>query len=645
MRSGAPIPDFGEAQLRAVLDAIPARVALIDRGGRCRYANRELAEFVGLTPETALGRTVTEMLGEAAGVLLAGQGGRALDGETVRWAGWLPFHNRAERRYVQRILLPHRGADGTVDGYFIFSRDLTELVESERRLLETGAQLRGSEALSSAIVASALDAVVVMDEAGLVMEWNPAAERTFGYARHSAIGRPVAELIVPPMMRRRHVDGMRRYMETGIGTVIGHRVEVEATRADGSIFPCELAITEARLPGRRLFTAHLRDLTEQRAAAAEIEGQRTRLHHVEKLSAMGSLLAGVAHELNNPLAILLAQATLLRDQATTPELRRRAERIHAAAERSGRIVKSFLAIARQEAPRRTLVRLAAVVDAAVELTAYGARSAGIAVDVTHDPDLPPVQGDGDLLGQVVANLLVNAQQALQDRPEPRRISVWTRRAGEGAVVVVADNGGGVPADLKSRIFEPYFTTKPAGAGTGIGLAICRSIVGAHGGRVELEDVPDGGARFLVWLPCEAAVEPAEAATPDRADESLAVLVVDDEPDVAESLAEILEIQGHRVTVRESGQAALAAARRTRFDIVFADLRMPGMDGIALRRTLMAEQPQVGARTVLVTGDTVLGASTARARRDGALVLEKPFTPSDVRTALEQALMKRDPPAS
>ncbi|WP_376087900.1 PAS domain S-box protein [Roseomonas sp. CCTCC AB2023176] len=645
MTEEAPPLVVGEAQLRAVLDAIPARVALLDRDRRCRYANREFAEFLGYTPDTVIGKTVAELMGGRAYAILAEQGERALAGETVRWSGWIPYLNRSKPRFVQRLYLPYRGPDGAVEGYFVFARDLTELMEAQQSVLATGAEMRRRDALSSAIIASALDAVIVMDEDGLVVEFNPAAERTFGYPREAAIGRLAGELIVPPAMRERHAAGMRRYLETGKGTVLGRRIEVEAMRSDGSTFPCELAITEVRLPERRLFTAHLRDLTEQRAAAAEIEAQRTKLHQVEKMSAMGSLLAGVAHELNNPLAILLAQAALLRETAATPDLLRRAERIHAAAERSGRIVKSFLAMARQEAPRREPVQVAAVVQAAVELTAYGARSAGIAVEVTHDALLPPVEGDRDLLSQVVANLLVNAQQVLQDRSGPRHVAVRTRRAGEGVVVEVADSGPGVPAEIAGRIFEPYFTTKPSGAGTGIGLAICRNVVTSHGGRIELEDAPGGGALFRVWLPATSAPAAEAVARPEGRAGAASILVVDDEADVAASLAEILEAAGHRVTIRDGGEAALGAARGAHFDAVFTDLRMPGMDGAALRRALLAEQPRLGARTVLVTGDTVIGAVAARAGPGpgGAIVLKKPFTPSEVRAALVRALAAGDPP--
>ena len=261
-----------------------------------------------------------------------------------------------------------------------------------------------------------------------------------------------------------------------------------------------------------------RDLTElkeheQQLAerAAEIERQRSRIAEIEKLSAMGTLLAGVAHELNNPLAIVLAQSTLLLERAATDDVRARAERIHAAAERSGRIVRSFLAMARETAPTRRPVLVNDVVHSAVDAMGYGLRGADVEVSIDLAPDLPPIQADGDLIGQVLTNLLINAQQVLAGQPAPRRVIVRSRMTQDGVVLEIEDNGPGVPAAIASRIFDPYFTTKAPGVGTGIGLAICRNVVLAHGGSIELDSSVTTGARFRVALPRGVSDAPGSAA--------------------------------------------------------------------------------------------------------------------------------------
>ncbi|PSC05905.1 hypothetical protein SLNSH_05860 [Alsobacter soli] len=248
-----------------------------------------------------------------------------------------------------------------------------------------------------------------------------------------------------------------------------------------------------------------RDLTDLKLAEAEIERQRSRIADIERLSAMGALLAGVAHELNNPLAIVLAQSTLLVERATTEDVRARAERIQAAAERSGRIVRSFLGMAREAAPTRRPAQLNEIVRAALDMMGYGLRGAGVTVKTHLDPDLPSIEADADLLGQVVSNLVLNAQQALSSLDGARLLSLRTRRDGGSVVLEIEDNGPGVPPAIAQRIFEPYFTTKGPGAGTGIGLALCRNIVAAHGGTIAAEPARGGaGALFRVTLPASPA---------------------------------------------------------------------------------------------------------------------------------------------
>jgi CheY-like chemotaxis protein len=283
--------------------------------------------------------------------------------------------------------------------------------------------------------------------------------------------------------------------------------------------------------------------------------------------------------------------------------------------------------------------LADAVRASLEVLGYGLRSAG--VEVTLDMvDLPPVNGDRDLLGQVFSNLLINAQQVLTTRTLPRRIAISGHRDGEFVVLRIADNGPGVPEAIRARIFEPYFTTKAVEVGTGIGLSISRSVIEGHGGSITL--LPGGGdlpgACFEIRLPV-AQTLPAVADAVDRAStRTLNVLVVDDEPDVAAVLGEMLESEGHRVHLEASGEAALARIADGDFDVVFTDLRMPGLDGADLSLAVARDFPALAGRVVLMTGDSVAGPD--HARRKGLLdpvIMEKPFLPKDVRAVLKLIL--------
>lgn len=620
--------------LGRLFDALPARVAALDADRRYVYANRQALDFFGASLDEVVGKTVAEVLGEAMDERTAPLLDQLVRGETPRWADWVVYRN-GQRRYVEQLYTPCLTADGKLVGFLAFIRDLTELKLREETLERRLAALDEQERISTAIIKTSIDAIMVVDEAGVLLDLNPAAMTTFGYSRAAAVGRPIADLIIPRAARGAHAAGMARYTESGISRVLDQRLTVDAMKSDGSIFPIELTISEIRLPGRRVFTAHLRDLTAARAAEEEMARQRERLHQTEKLSAMGSLLAGVAHELNNPLAILVAQSTLLVETSPDPNQRRRAERIHAAAERAGRIVKSFLAMARQKPEKRETVAVNPLIGTTVDMLAYGLRSHGIGVETRLDPAGPTVVADADFLGQVIANLIVNAQHALAEQPEPRRITLATRAEPEAVVIAVSDNGPGVPAHLREKIFEPYFTTKPTGVGTGIGLSISKSVIEAHGGTIGLGTSEEGGAQFTIRLPASA---PGAGRTPvadEAPDGRYRVLVVDDETDVRESLAEMLELLGHQVLPTLGAKEALDSGVALMADLVFVDLRMPGIDGLRFRDAVVARNPHLGGRVVIMTGDAVEGPGMIGRHPEASRIpiMEKPFTLADVRRVL------------
>jgi signal transduction histidine kinase len=438
------------------------------------------------------------------------------------------------------------------------------------------------------------------------------------------------------------MDGFERYMRTGKATVLDQRIEIEGMRADGSTFPVELAISEVKLPHRRLFTAYLRDLTAAREAQLEIERHREALHQSEKLAALGSLLAGVAHELNNPLSILIGNALMLQEEAgrVSPALAERAQRIQAAAERCGRIVRSFLAMARQRKTKARSVEVAFLISNALQLLAYGLRSAGIEITQSIAPGLPPVFCDPDQMTQVLTNLLVNAQQALEGEPQPRRIGMSAAEEGDFIVLEIADNGPGIPDNLRSRVFDPFFTTKPMGAGTGIGLAVSRGIVEAHGGSLTLAKA-DRGATFLLRLPRQeagqATVDNGEQPWPKPVHAGRSALIVDDEADVGQILSEMLTALGMSCDVVTSGGMALERIQARDFDAIICDVRLPDIDGPALFGWIAEHRPRLCARIAFVTGDTLGHASErflADVRRP---LLEKPFLPADVRRLIEELL--------
>jgi len=390
-----------------------------------------------------------------------------------------------------------------------------------------------------------------------------------------------------------------------------------------------------------------RNFAEKQRSAEAFAQQRDALHQREKLAALGSLLAGVAHELNNPLSVVVARAVMLEEQGHPPT-QAAAQKIRTAAERCARIVRTFLAMARQQPPERGPVAVNEVVTAALDITSYTVRTSNIEVAVDLAQDIPLILADPDQLHQVLLNLIVNAQQVLQDRPGRRRMRLASRFDPDAGVIriAVADNGPGIPEHLRMRVFEPYFTTKPTGMGTGVGLAVSHGIVAAHGGTLTLDCPEMGGAVFTITLPvCPTDAKRAEAGP--EGEESAGrrkVLIVDDEAEIREILAEILTGAQHRVAAVSSGREALERMALERYDVILTDIRMPDLDGRTLYREIERRWPAQAARVVFVTGDSLTSTLYEFANECGRPVIEKPFVPMDVRRVVAE-IAEQDPRSS
>ncbi|WP_457420543.1 PAS domain S-box protein [Roseateles sp. P5_E7] len=645
-----PTPDAGVGELSAVLqatlpllsqllEAVPARVVVIDVDERLVWANQEFFRFTGLHPKQVLTQRISRIIGEAAYVSYRAVRPRLASGQTVAWEGWTELAGMG-RRYMREHLVPVDLRDGVPQATVVMSLDLTELKRRDAELSAKVAELETTEALKSSIFDNAMAALVSTDETGHIVEFNPAAMAMFGIAREQALGRSVADVMIPPRLRDAHNAGMARVTAGGEQRLMGRRIEMAALRADGSEFPIEMLLWRTAVGNQTFYTASLFDLSEREAAQSQIERQREALRQSEKLTAMGSLLAGVAHELNNPLSIVMGRASLLAEKLSDNPLAADAQRIHEAAERCGRIVRTFLNMARSRPANRSEVALNDLATAAIDMLGYVLRSHGIAVTLDLLPGLPPVKADADQIGQIVLNLIVNAQQALGARDHGRRLTVSTgvapmtdgdRRRTPRVWMRVRDNGPGIAPELRERVFEPFFTTKSEGVGTGLGLAVSRSIARDHGGELTVQDEGDG-ACFCLQMPVSGEpetteTEPVPLAAADEI--SARLLVVDDEPEIAELIGEMLAGAGYEVMTAESGAVALAMLAEARFDAIISDLHMPELDGAGLWREVKRTQPALARRMLFVTGDTL--SPTARQFLDEARCdrLNKPFAKAEL----------------
>jgi signal transduction histidine kinase len=409
-------------------------------------------------------------------------------------------------------------------------------------------------------------------------------------------------------------------------------------------FPAALSARLIEHRGADVVVASLIDRSQELAMRAELARQRETIFQNEKMSALGELLAGVAHELNNPLSVVVGHALMLREETADPAILRRIDKIGQAAERCTRIVKSFLAMAREETTMLVPVDLDAVVLTALDALRHGPGGLGARLETALDGALPPVLADADQLAQVVMNLVTNADQAIAGTGRAGTIRLATRDLGGRVELCVEDDGPGVPEALRARIFDPFFTTKEVGQGTGLGLALCHRVVSRLHGRIDVTDRPGGGAIFALRLPV-AAQTPApgeEARTEPGPAGSARVLLIEDEDSVASLLREILTRSGYEVSHVASGEEGLRLALAEDYAVILSDLAMPGIGGRGFYEALSRGHPHLARRVAFVTGDTMSPAARAFLDAAGRPRLEKPIAPADLRALMHRMLEEAAP---
>lgn len=377
---------------------------------------------------------------------------------------------------------------------------------------------------------------------------------------------------------------------------------------------------------------------------------QSKMLQTEKMAALGQLVSGIAHELNNPLTAIMGYAQLLLGHGLKPGQLSEAKKVYHEAERARRIVKNLLYFARENKPERSRADINEIIERTLALRSYELRVENIAVDCDLAPDLPKTMADPYQLQQVILNLVINAEQALIEGRGQGHVWIRTRhlqqRGGDRISIEIADDGPGIAPEIASRIFDPFFTTKPPGVGTGLGLSIVYGIVHQHGGEVSYDNQSGLGARFTVELPVieapaaerpVAILKPADGASAPRGH----ILVIEDEPTVAQLMVDVLREEGHQVEAVLDSQEGLARISRTSYDLIISDLRMPRLDGPAFYESLVRTDSPIQKRILFVTGDTLSRRTLDFLEPNELPYLAKPFLVEELKLAVNRLLQSSE----
>ena len=460
-------------------------------------------------------------------------------------------------------------------------------------------------------------ALCIIDRAGRVESANRAFRDLAGSPPGGGIGRLLNDLL-PESWREGVATVLQGEDAEEIDFKLGNRtITVTAFRSGEAAAGRQVLLFEDQTDRRRL---------------------QDRLIQSEKLSAIGQLIAGVAHDLNNPLTSVIGFADFLAEAADVPpRIREPLRVIQQEAERASKIVKNLLSFARRQEARQ-VAALRPILDATIGLFRNNLSADTVALATDIEPDLPDLDLNPTQIQQVFVNLIQNAAQSISASGRPGSIRIRARRWMDGIAIDVADDGPGMSPEIAAQVFEPFFTTKPEGQGTGLGLSISQGIVKEHGGRITLTTVPGGGATLHGGTPGPGAHDRNRASAPVELDNArpLHVLVVDDEPHILHYIRATLEAWGHSVVTASDGAAGLERAIAEQFDLIISDLRMPRLGGREFYESLLRRNPEAARRVAFSTGDTVRGDTLDFLEAQGRPCLQKPFSLAELRSLLRKA---------
>ncbi len=630
-----------EARLRAVVDTAVDGVILIDARGIVQMFNPACARMFGYGADEVLGRNVKMLMPSP------------YRDEHDRYIG--NYHRTGERKIIGigREVMGQR-KDGSVfpmelsvgearqNGESIFVgilHDVTDRYRAEQALRESAARL-------AAVVDTAVDGVILIDARGNVQMFNPACERLFGYGAEEVLGRNV-KMLMPSPYRDEHDRYIDNHRRTGERKIIGIGREVVGQRKDGSVFPMELSVGEAKQERGSIYVGVIHDITDRKRVMEQ-------LVQAQKMETVGQLSGGIAHDFNNLLTIIIGNAeTLSLSLKARPDLKSLADMIVSAGERGASLTQRLLAFSRRQTLRPESIDCNAMLVSLQQLLRRTLRE-DVAIKITPAPDLWQAVADPAQLESAVLNLALNAQDAM---PRGGTLAIATSnialdasytsghlevKPGRYVVLAVTDDGTGMAPEVLRHAFEPFFTTKEVGKGSGLGLSMVYGFVKQSNGHITIYSDVGLGTTVRIYLPAgdapvDAPVADATPTLPPVGGGSRTVLVVEDDPFVRVYAVASLESMGFRVLSAVDGPEAMTRlSQDDTIELLFTDVVMPGgMSGLELAERARAARPGL---KVLLTSGYALETLTARGRMpDRAVLLNKPYRKAALARAVHEAM--------
>ena len=617
-------------------------ILVTDRKGLLLHVSPSARDILDYAPDEMIGRNAIDFIHPGDLPNTRNEMRLARSGRAMR-----NFECRYLHRDGRSVTLTWSGIwSEPVQKHFFSGRDMTEQKRAE-------AELRDSERMARGIVDTALDAFVQMDDIGVVIEWNAQAENVFGWRRDHAIGKRLADLIIPDRYRTRHNEGLARFLHTGKASVLGRRFEIEALRRDGREIKIELSVTALHRREGYVFNAFVRDLTEKIAADEH-------LRQAQKMETIGQLTGGIAHDFNNILTVITGTIEILEEGvAEDASLAAIARMIDEAALRGAELTQRLLAFARRQPlqPRTTDINTLIVEAAKLLRPTLGEH---IEIEPAFEEDAWPALVDPSQLTNALLNLALNARDAM---PKGGKLVLETGNVqldesyarlhdevapGPYVMIAVSDTGHGIPAAILDKVFDPFFTTKGTGKGTGLGLSMVYGFVKQSNGHIKIYSEEGHGTTIKIYLP--RAGQQADAAAAAQGAVALeggseTILVVEDDPLVRTYVATQLNSLGYTTRTAANASEALDYIDAGKaFDLLFTDVIMPGsINGRQLADEARRHRPSL---RVLYTSGYTENAIVHHGRLDpGVLLLAKPYRKSDLARMVRTALTQEEQPGA